>query len=99
MNRRSDRAQYAALTRVNDKPIVVFGRTASERDARRPRHSARAGVPYLQGIPDAIRALQKSVEYAAAVRRGRAALANVRAALAPGAPWTGHQGRCFQPME
>lgn len=66
----SDRANYAELTRVSKKPIVVFSRTHQNvmpngRDLQR-----RAGVPFLQGIPDAIRALQKSVEYASAFRRG-----------------------------
>jgi acyl-CoA synthetase (NDP forming) len=66
----SDRAQYAELTRVNNKPIVVFGRTHQNVMPNGRAVQRSAGVPFLQGIPDAIRALQKSVEYAAAFRRG-----------------------------
>lgn len=66
----SDRAQYADLTRVTNKPIVVFGRTHQNVTPEGRALQSSAGVPYLQGIPDAIRALQKSVDYAAAVRRG-----------------------------
>jgi acetyltransferase len=66
----SDRADYAALTRASPKPIVVFGRMHQNvtPDGRAIQHAA--GVPYLQGVPDAIRALQKSLEYAGALRRG-----------------------------
>jgi acetate---CoA ligase (ADP-forming) len=67
---RSDRAQYDELVRGSDKPIVVFGRLHQNvtADGRAIQHAA--GVPYLQGIPDTIRALQHTIEYADAVRRG-----------------------------
>jgi acetyltransferase len=77
----TDRADYAELTRVNNKPIVVFGRTHQNVMPNGRALQRSANVPFLQGIPDAIRALQKSVEYASAFRRGVPRVPTSRARL------------------
>jgi acetyltransferase len=65
----SDRADYAALAASTEKPIAIFSRMHQNvtEDGRAIQRAS--GVPYLQGIPDAIRALQNLIGYAAARRR------------------------------
>jgi acetate---CoA ligase (ADP-forming) len=65
----SDRADYTALTEASNKPVVVFGRMHQNVTADGRAIQRAAAVPYLQGIPDAIRALQRSIQYGAAVRQ------------------------------
>jgi acyl-CoA synthetase (NDP forming) len=57
-----------------DKPVLAFGRMAQNVSDISRRFQAETGVPYIQGLPETVRALQGLVRYAATLRRGAARL-------------------------
>jgi acyl-CoA synthetase (NDP forming) len=57
-----------------DKPILAFGRIAQNASDISRKFQHETGVPFIQGLPETVRALQSLVHYAAAQRRGVAAL-------------------------
>jgi acetate---CoA ligase (ADP-forming) len=57
-----------------DKPILAFGRIAQNASDISRKFQHETGVPFIQGLPETVRALQSLVRYAAAQRRGVAAL-------------------------
>jgi acetate---CoA ligase (ADP-forming) len=57
-----------------DKPILAFGRIAQNASDISRKFQHETGVPFIQGLPETVRALQGLVHYAAAQRRGVAAL-------------------------
>jgi acyl-CoA synthetase (NDP forming) len=61
-----------------DKPLVAFGRMAQNVSDISRKFQNETGVPYIQGLPETVRALQGLVRYAAALRRGAAALPEPR---------------------
>jgi acetyltransferase len=61
-----------------DKPIVAFGRMAQNTSDISRKYQGETGVPFIQGLPETVRALQALVRYAAARRRGIAALTEPR---------------------
>jgi acetate---CoA ligase (ADP-forming) len=58
------------LRASTDKPILAFGRMAQNVSDISRKFQRETGVPFLQGLPETVRALQNLVRYAAAVRRG-----------------------------
>jgi succinyl-CoA synthetase beta subunit len=57
-----------------DKPILAFGRIAQNASEISRKFQSETGIPFIQGLPETVRALQGLVNYAAALRRGVAAL-------------------------
>lgn len=59
---------------ATDKPVIAYGRTAQNvTDAGRAFQS-KVGVPFIQGLPETIRAAQNLVRYGAALTAGIAPL-------------------------
>jgi acetyltransferase len=61
------------------KPVLAFGRIAQNASDISRRYQTETGVPFIQGLPQTVRALQGLVHYAVALRRGVAALPEARA--------------------
>jgi acetyltransferase len=57
-----------------DKPVLAFGRIAQNVSEISRKFQNETGVPFIQGLPETVRALQGLVHYAAAIRRGVPAL-------------------------
>lgn len=58
-----------------DKPVLAFGRIAQNASDVSRKYQSETGVPFIQGLPQTVRALRGLVKYAAALRRGVAATA------------------------
>lgn len=65
-----DRLIYPTITAINDKPILMLGRTGQNVTDEGRAFQDKAGVPFLQGVPEVVRALQGLVRYADALGRG-----------------------------
>jgi hypothetical protein len=52
------------------KPLLAFGRMAQNVSDISRRYQSETGVPYIQGLPETVRAMQGLVRYSDAVRRG-----------------------------
>jgi acetate---CoA ligase (ADP-forming) len=52
------------------KPILAFGRIAQNVSDLSRKYQAETGVPFIQRLPEAVRALQGLVRYSEALRRG-----------------------------
>ena len=63
------------LRKSTDKPILAFGRIAQNVSDITRKFQRETDVPFIQGLPETVRALQGLVRYAAARRRGVAPLA------------------------
>ncbi len=61
-----------------DKPLLAFGRMAQNVSDISRNFQDETGVPYIQGLPETVRAMQGLVHYAATLRRGAAAMAEPR---------------------
>jgi acetyltransferase len=55
---------------ATDKPVIAFGRIAQNASDIGRKYQGETGVPFVQGLPETVRALQGLVYYAAALRRG-----------------------------
>ncbi len=53
-----------------DKPVLAFGRIAQNASETSRKFQSETGVPFIQGLPETVRALQGLVHYAAALKRG-----------------------------
>ncbi len=53
-----------------DKPVLAFGRIAQNASEISREYQNESGVPFIQGLPETVRALQGLVRYAAALQRG-----------------------------
>ena len=67
-----------SLRQSTDKPILAFGRIAQNVSDITRKFQHETGVPFIQGLPETVRALQGLVRYAAARRRGVASIAEPR---------------------
>ncbi|MGD0024926.1 MAG: acetate--CoA ligase family protein, partial [Xanthobacteraceae bacterium] len=63
---------------TTDKPVLAFGRMAQNSSDVSRKYQNETGVPFIQGLPETVRALQSLVRYAAARRRGVATIAEPR---------------------
>ena len=61
-----------------DKPVLAFGRIAQNASEISRKYQNETGVPFIHGLPETVRALQGLVRYAAALRRGAAAMPEPR---------------------
>jgi acetate---CoA ligase (ADP-forming) len=61
-----------------DKPIVAFGRMAQNASDLSRKYQNETGVPFVQGLPETVRALQGLVRYGAAIRQGVIAMGEPR---------------------
>ena len=60
----------ASVRASTDKPLLAFGRIHQNVSEVSRRFEAETGVPFIQGLPETMRALQGLVTYAATARRG-----------------------------
>jgi acyl-CoA synthetase (NDP forming) len=77
-----DPGSFADLAGATPKPILAWSRTAQNVTDEALRFQARAGMPFLQGMPQAVRAARHLVRFAESRKRG----APNRPAMAPGRP-------------
>lgn len=63
------------------KPVLAFGRIAQNTTETSRKYQRETGVPFIQGLPETVRALRNLVRYAAALRRGVTALPEPRGNL------------------
>jgi acetate---CoA ligase (ADP-forming) len=71
-------APLRSIRDSTDKPLVIFGRMAQNTSEVSRKFQRDTGMPFIQGLPETVRALQGLVRYAAAQRRGVAALPEPR---------------------
>ena len=71
-------APLRSIRDSTDKPIVIFGRMAQNATDVSRKFEREIGMPFIQGLPETVRALQGLVRYAAAQRRGVASLPEPR---------------------
>jgi acyl-CoA synthetase (NDP forming) len=71
-------APLRSIRDSTDKPIVAFGRMAQNSTEVSRKFQSETGVPFIQGLPETVRALQSLVRYAATQRRGVASLPEPR---------------------
>ena len=73
-----DPAPLQGLMASTDKPILAFGRIAQNVSEISRKFQSETGVPFIQGLPQTVRALQALVRYSSTLRRGVAAIAEPR---------------------
>ena len=73
-----DPEHLRGLMASTDKPILAFGRIAQNTSELSVKFQNETGVPFIQGLPETVRALQSLVRYSAALRRGVAPLGEQR---------------------
>jgi acyl-CoA synthetase (NDP forming) len=71
-------APLRSIRDSTDKPILAFGRMAQNTTEISRKYQSETGVPFIQGLPETVRALQGLVRYAAVLRRGVVALPEPR---------------------
>jgi acyl-CoA synthetase (NDP forming) len=54
---------------ATDKPVIAYGRTAQNVTEAGRAFQREAGIPFIQGLPETIRAAQHLIRYAEALRR------------------------------
>jgi acyl-CoA synthetase (NDP forming) len=59
-----DPALLAGIAAATDKPVVVFGRMAQNVSEAGRDYQRRTGLPFVQGLPAAIRAMQALAQFA-----------------------------------
>ncbi len=67
-------APFQEVLAATDKPVICYGRTAQNVTDAGRAFQAKAGLPFIQGLPETLRAAACLVAYAEAVRRGIAPL-------------------------
>lgn len=68
-----DPAIFAGLAAATEKPVMVFGRLAQNVSTAARDYQKKTGLPFIQGVPAAIRAMQALATYVG--RRGQPASA------------------------
>ncbi len=63
---------------ATQKPVICYGRTAQNVTDAGRAYQARAGIPFIQGLPETLRAATCLIAHAEALRRGVAPLAPPR---------------------
>jgi acetate---CoA ligase (ADP-forming) len=63
-------APFHDVIAATDKPVIAYGRTAQNVTEAGRAFQAKAGIPFIQGLPETVRAAQNLVRYAEAARRG-----------------------------
>ena len=70
-----DPAPLRGVMAATDKPVLAFGRMAQNNSDVSRKYQSETGVPFIQGLPETVRALQSLVHYAEALRRDIAPIA------------------------
>ena len=70
-----DPAPLHGVMASTNKPVLAFGRMAQNSSDISQKYQSETGVPFIQGLPETVRALQSLVRYAEALRRGIAPIA------------------------
>jgi acetate---CoA ligase (ADP-forming) len=65
-----DPSAFARLRSLTNKPIVGFGRLGQNMSAVGREFQKACGIPFLQGMPEAVRAIKSLVKYSATLKRG-----------------------------
>jgi acetyltransferase len=73
-----DPAPLRSVRNSTEKPIMIFGRMAQNTSDISRKFQSETGMPFIQGLPETVRALQGLVRYAAAQQRGVASLPEPR---------------------
>ncbi len=60
---------FTDVMAATDKPVIAYGRTAQNVTEAGRAFQEKAGIPFIQGLPETIRAAQHLVHYAEALRR------------------------------
>jgi acyl-CoA synthetase (NDP forming) len=71
---------FLEVMAATEKPVIAYGRTAQNVTEAGRAFQAKVGVPFIQGLPETIRAAQNLVRYAEALRVGVAPLPPPRGA-------------------
>ena len=71
-------APLRSIYDATDKPVLAFGRMAQNTSDISRKYQSETGVPFIQGLPETVRALQGLARYAAAQERGVAPLPEPR---------------------
>jgi acyl-CoA synthetase (NDP forming) len=66
----SDAAALCELVPSTDKPVLAFGRMAQNSTEASRNYQRETGLPFIQGLPETVRALRNLASYAAVVRTG-----------------------------
>lgn len=61
---------FLEVMAATDKPVIAYGRTAQNVTEAGRAFQNKVGVPFIQGLPETIRAAQNLVRYAEALRAG-----------------------------
>jgi acetate---CoA ligase (ADP-forming) len=69
----ADPAPLRGVMDATDKPVLAFCRIAQNCSDLSRKFQSETGMPFIQGLPETVRALRSLVRYAAALRRGIAA--------------------------
>ncbi|MBI4293224.1 MAG: acetate--CoA ligase family protein [Betaproteobacteria bacterium] len=64
-----DPTVFSEVAKLVDKPVIVYGRMAQNVTDEGRKFQQEAGVPFLQGLPETVRALRGLVRYGEALRR------------------------------
>jgi acyl-CoA synthetase (NDP forming) len=73
-----DPTVFSEVAKLVDKPILVYGRMAQNVTDEGRKFQREAGVPFLQGLPETVRALRALVRYGEALRRPVAPIPSAR---------------------
>lgn len=76
-----DPVPFAEMMASTEIPVIAYGRMKQNISEISRKFQSDTGMPFLQGVPDTVRALQSLVHYSAALRRGIAALPAPRGRL------------------
>lgn len=61
---------FRKVLAATDKPVIAYGRTAQNVTDAGRAFQAKAGIPFIQGLPETLRAAQHLIRYAEVLRRG-----------------------------
>lgn len=73
-----DPSVFSEVVKSVDKPVIVYGRMAQNVTDEGRKFQQEAGVPFIQGLPETVRALRGLVRYGEALRRPAAPIPPAR---------------------
>jgi acetyltransferase len=69
-----DPAVFANIVESTDKPVLIYGRVAQNVTEAGRMFQEKAKAPFIQGLPETVRALQALIRYSESRRRGIATI-------------------------
>jgi acetyltransferase len=73
-----DTAAFARLRGSTSKPIIGFGRLSQNTSEVGRDFQTKSGIPFLQGMPQTVRAIKRLADYATVMERGIASMPSPR---------------------